>query len=309
MLLEEKDSVIDALRAQLRAAGISAPSRDASPPRRTASQPHHAPPPHAPHRGGLASAAFGGAGVLVPQAAGILGPSALHGTSSAGPSSRGVSRSTSTADVPGGSPAGGSSPRLDLQQPLQPPPAAATRAPHFSPTGSDGGAAAAAAAAMHGTDSSQHAPHHYAPAIPPPLSLPLSTLRLSADEFVVSPVGAADGPGAARRRLTEAEAAAKQWKAAYEEADRRLRHAMEEVSRLEGVGQITDRDALYLRSVIVSGFEAGELPREGSMYGVLSRLLHFTGQEVERIQQHAAARAARGPKGRGAAAARPAAAR
>jgi hypothetical protein len=147
----------------------------------------------------------------------------------------------------------------------------------------------------------------------PPLSLPLSTLRLSADDHPGTPggggaggaAGAADaGPGALKRRVSELEGQARQWKAAYEESDRRLRAALEEVSRLEGVGQITDRDALYLRSVIVSGFEAGELPRDGSMFGVLSRLLHFTPQEVERIHAHAGRISAARPAGRATTAAR-----
>jgi len=37
----------------------------------------------------------------------------------------------------------------------------------------------------------------------------------------------------------------------------------------------------------VSGFESGELPSSGSMFMVLARLLHFSEQEVQRIQQHA----------------------
>lgn len=91
----------------------------------------------------------------------------------------------------------------------------------------------------------------------------------------------------------------RQWRAAYEDADRALRAARDEVARLESSCQITDRDALYLRSVIVSGFEAGELPCTSTMFGVLARLLHFTPQEMERIQRHAGAVTGAGKGGGG----------
>jgi hypothetical protein len=91
----------------------------------------------------------------------------------------------------------------------------------------------------------------------------------------------------------------RQWRTAYDEAERSLRGTREEVARLESSSQITDRDALYLRSVIVSGFEAGELPRDSTMYAVLSRLLHFTPQEVERISRHAAGGNATAGAGKG----------
>lgn len=94
-------------------------------------------------------------------------------------------------------------------------------------------------------------------------------------------------PEAARHRLQELDGQVKEWKAAWEEAERQERILREEVARLESMSQITDRDALYLRSVIVSGFESGELPTNGAMFGVLGRLLHFSPQEMRRIKQHA----------------------
>ena len=91
----------------------------------------------------------------------------------------------------------------------------------------------------------------------------------------------------------------RQWRTAYDEAERSLRGAKDEVARLESSSQITDRDALYLRSVIVSGFEAGELPLKSTMYAVLSRLLHFTPQEVDRISRHGAGGNAAAGAGKG----------
>jgi hypothetical protein len=44
----------------------------------------------------------------------------------------------------------------------------------------------------------------------------------------------------------------------------------------------------YLREVILSAFTSGELPSSGHMFGVLSLMLHFTPEEVGRIQAHAA---------------------
>eukprot|EP00878_Enallax_costatus_P011063 GHUV01011555.1.p1 GENE.GHUV01011555.1~~GHUV01011555.1.p1 ORF type:complete len:370 (+),score=118.24 GHUV01011555.1:64-1173(+) len=130
--------------------------------------------------------------------------------------------------------------------------------------------------------------------------LPLSTLRLSIDGAgnsgggaaleagsATSPLHQGLAPDALKHRLQELDSQAREWKTAWEEADRRTRVLNEEVARLESMSQITDRDALYLRSVIVSGFESGELPGGGAMFGVLSRLLHFSPQEMSRIKQHA----------------------
>jgi hypothetical protein len=97
-------------------------------------------------------------------------------------------------------------------------------------------------------------------------------------------------PEAAKHRLQELDGQVREWKAAWEEADRQARIMREEVARLESMSQITDRDALYLRSVIVSGFESGELPTNGAMFGVLGRLLHFSPQEMSRIKQHSASK-------------------
>eukprot|EP00882_Tetradesmus_deserticola_P008438 GHRQ01008897.1.p1 GENE.GHRQ01008897.1~~GHRQ01008897.1.p1 ORF type:complete len:168 (+),score=56.86 GHRQ01008897.1:77-505(+) len=91
---------------------------------------------------------------------------------------------------------------------------------------------------------------------------------------------------AAKHRLQELNSQVREWKAAWEEAERQACIMREEVARLESMSQITDRDALYLRSVIVSGFESGELPMNGAMFGVLARLLHFSPQEMSRIKQH-----------------------
>jgi hypothetical protein len=146
--------------------------------------------------------------------------------------------------------------------------------------------------------------------------LPLSTLRLSIDGTPRGVSGAGEGdssstagtaraaaadssggspglnlkvlaPEAAKHRLQELDGQVREWKSAWEEAERQSRILREEVARLESMSQITDRDALYLRSVIVSGFESGELPTTGAMFGVLGRLLHFSRQEMSRIKQHA----------------------
>jgi hypothetical protein len=290
-LLEEKDTVIDALRAQLRAAGLPSTggglSRGGgggggggSPPRRASSHAAGGGGGHSrsPSWGmGLMSPAFSGAGT---------------GAGAGAPQPPGPSPLGGGSGAPRASDAG-ASPRAPRVQHLQPPPEI-TAHEEPSPVPDD--------------------PRHAAHAVLPPLSLPLSTLRLSNDEGPLSPGnnsgsgGVPEGPAAVRRRLAELEAQAKQWRSAYDEADRRLRASLDEVARLEGVGQITDRDALYLRSVIVSGFEAGELPKDGSMFGVLSRLLHFTPQEMERIRQHAAAKGGpgKGGGGKGGAAASPA---
>eukprot|EP00775_Hariotina_reticulata_P008591 gene8591-8773_t len=94
-------------------------------------------------------------------------------------------------------------------------------------------------------------------------------------------------PDAAKQKLQQMVQHVMDWQLKCEDRERRLHVMQEEVERLEGLSQITDRDALYLRSVIVSGFESGELPSSGSMFLVLARLLHFSEQEVQRIQQHA----------------------
>eukprot|EP00798_Chlamydomonas_sp_ICE-L_P019140 gene19140-25748_t len=57
----------------------------------------------------------------------------------------------------------------------------------------------------------------------------------------------------------------------------------EEVAKLQALTQLADGDVSYMRSVIISGFMSGELPKEGSIFPVLSRLLRFTPQETDKI--------------------------
>lgn len=146
--------------------------------------------------------------------------------------------------------------------------------------------------------------------------LPLSTLHLSMDGTGTGGAGTPRGtsggdgsfdegptsspglnlkglaPEALKRRVQELDSQVREWKTGWEEADRQQRIMREEVARLESMSQITDRDALYLRSVIVSGFESGELPTSSTMFGVLGRLLHFSPQEMSRIKQHTSSKSA-----------------
>eukprot|EP00879_Flechtneria_rotunda_P004046 GHRR01004289.1.p1 GENE.GHRR01004289.1~~GHRR01004289.1.p1 ORF type:complete len:265 (+),score=82.23 GHRR01004289.1:105-797(+) len=177
----------------------------------------------------------------------------------------------------------------------------------------DGREGRASAAATSAADSSHAA------------DLPLSTLRLSSvggtprgshggDETAAAGFGSSsaadnDGPAgrtpsalnlkglapeALKHRVVELDSQVKEWRGAWEDAERQLRTMREEVARLESMSQITDRDALYLRSVIVSGFESGELPPGSAMFGVLARLLHFSPVEMGRIKQHATGKSAGG---------------
>lgn len=52
------------------------------------------------------------------------------------------------------------------------------------------------------------------------------------------------------------------------------------MQRTEKRGKV---DLTYVKNVLLKGFESGSLPPDSSMLGVLSRLLEFSPQELERI--------------------------
>eukprot|EP00798_Chlamydomonas_sp_ICE-L_P002346 gene2346-8648_t len=86
------------------------------------------------------------------------------------------------------------------------------------------------------------------------------------------------------------QAMSNRYKQAYDDSEHThtLRNQTEaalkdEVAKLHALTQLVDGDVSYMRSVIISGFVSGELPKVGSIFPVLSRLLRFTPQETEKI--------------------------
>jgi chromosome segregation ATPase len=76
------------------------------------------------------------------------------------------------------------------------------------------------------------------------------------------------------------------WRSAIQEANSRITELYDETHHLQSLYQITERDAKYLREVLVSALKGGELHATASMLQGLSRMLHFTPSELEKIQAH-----------------------
>lgn len=89
-----------------------------------------------------------------------------------------------------------------------------------------------------------------------------------------------------RIRVLSAEGEVREWRAAIESANARITELYDETHHLRSLYDITERDAKYLREVIVSAFKGGELHASPPMLQGLQRMLHFTPQEMEKIQAH-----------------------
>jgi hypothetical protein len=149
-------------------------------------------------------------------------------------------------------------------------------------------------------------------------ALPLSTLRLESEGSGV-PVGgvgrvqllplpgvdtptAAEGsradlastaeeleelpPEALKQRVLHAEGEVREWRGAIDELHAKMRDLDDQTHHLSSLLQITERDAKYLREVLVSALKSGELHASSSMLQGLSRMLHFTPDELQRMQLH-----------------------
>lgn len=152
-------------------------------------------------------------------------------------------------------------------------------------------------------------------------ALPLSTLRLQSEGSGV-PVGgvglggrvqllplpgadtptAADGssaelastaedleelpPEALKQRVLHAEGEVREWRVAIDELRGKVNELDDQTHHLSSLLQITERDAKYLREVLVSALKSGELHASSSMLQGLSRMLHFTPDELQKVQLH-----------------------
>jgi chromosome segregation ATPase len=76
------------------------------------------------------------------------------------------------------------------------------------------------------------------------------------------------------------------WRSAIQEANARISELYDETHHLQSLYQIADRDAKYLREVLVSALKDGELHATAPLLQGLSRMLHFTPSELEKIQAH-----------------------
>ena len=66
-------------------------------------------------------------------------------------------------------------------------------------------------------------------------------------------------------------------------SERVLKEEIQEMRRNEKRG---DLDMNYVKNVLLKGFETGELDPQSSLVTVLSRLLEFSPQELEKIPKH-----------------------
>ena len=57
-----------------------------------------------------------------------------------------------------------------------------------------------------------------------------------------------------------------------------------EISDLQRQQQFSKVDVAYVRQVLISAFESGELPKQGQILTVLARLLQFAPEDLARIQ-------------------------
>jgi chromosome segregation ATPase len=89
-----------------------------------------------------------------------------------------------------------------------------------------------------------------------------------------------------RQRVLEAHSELRGWRSAIQEANEQIAGLYDETHRLHSLYQVTERDAKYLREVLVSALKSGELHATAPMLQGLSRMLHFTHSELERIQAH-----------------------
>jgi hypothetical protein len=89
-----------------------------------------------------------------------------------------------------------------------------------------------------------------------------------------------------KQRVLQAEGEMREWRAAIESAHARINELHDETHHLQSLYQITERDAKYLREVLVSALKGGELHASSSMLQGLARMLHFTPAELEKIQAH-----------------------
>lgn len=61
----------------------------------------------------------------------------------------------------------------------------------------------------------------------------------------------------------------------------------EEIAQLQRIERREQVDLEYLKNVVLSGFQSGELPPSSSMLAVLARLLQFSPAEVEGVKARA----------------------
>ena len=128
--------------------------------------------------------------------------------------------------------------------------------------------------------------------------LPVSTQRLaSASGSSAAAAAQQQQQQQLEQRIVELEAEVRAWKEELADAERtaELREQAEtalkdEIRHLQALQQAGGVDSQYLRSVLISGFNSGELPKQGNMYKVLARLLHFTSQEAEQAPTGAGAK-------------------
>lgn len=89
-----------------------------------------------------------------------------------------------------------------------------------------------------------------------------------------------------KQRVLQAEGEMREWRAAIDSAHARINELHDETHHLQSLYQITERDAKYLREVLVSALKGGELHASSSMLQGLARMLHFTPAELEKITAH-----------------------
>lgn len=95
-----------------------------------------------------------------------------------------------------------------------------------------------------------------------------------------------------KQRVLHAQNELRDWRAAIDVANARINELYNETHHIQSLYQITERDAKYLREVLVSALKSGELNATSSMLQGLSRMLHFTPAELDKIQAHSRAAAA-----------------
>jgi hypothetical protein len=110
----------------------------------------------------------------------------------------------------------------------------------------------------------------------------------TSEEAAAAAEAASLSPGALRGRLLAAERQLRAWREGVAAASLKMSALEADVLRYHTLYEVTERDAKYLREVIVSAFTSGELPAHGNMFKVLSLMLHFTPEEVARMEAHAA---------------------
>lgn len=93
-------------------------------------------------------------------------------------------------------------------------------------------------------------------------------------------------PGALRQHVVAAREELRSWRAEMDAATSQINELREETHHLHSLYQITERDAKYLREVLVSALKSGELHATGTMLQGLSRMLHFTPDELQKISAH-----------------------